>query len=181
MSKRGLRVGQAGGSRTALRRKEEGTSFDTPIRLNIELKPSSGAAGMGWGCLEYRWGGLLWGTKAYILIETAVGRTREVAQALRKVEGMISVDVVTGPYDIIALLEARDIAAVGDLVTDQVHFTGVRSDCHLHFRRYRLACGVGSDSELRLREHLHVPQRRRPWTFASLKRRRNFVRSSLSF
>ena len=65
------------------------------------------------------------GTKAYILIETAVGRTREVAQALRKVEGMISVDVVTGPYDIIALVEARDIAAVGDLVTDQVHFTGV--------------------------------------------------------
>ena len=46
------------------------------------------------------------GTKAYILIETAVGRTREVAHALRKVEGMISVDVVTGPYDIIALLEA---------------------------------------------------------------------------
>ncbi len=64
-------------------------------------------------------------TKAYILIETAVGRTREVAQALREVEGMISVDVVTGPYDIIALLEARDIAAVGDLVTDHVHFTGV--------------------------------------------------------
>ena len=65
------------------------------------------------------------GTKAFILIETAVGRTREVAHALREVDGMISVDVVTGPYDIIALLEARDITAVGDLVTDKVHFTGV--------------------------------------------------------
>lgn len=64
-------------------------------------------------------------TKAYILIETAVGKTREVAQALRKVEGMQSVDVVTGPYDIIALLEARDITIIGDLVTEHVHFAGV--------------------------------------------------------
>ena len=64
-------------------------------------------------------------TKAYILIETAVGKTREVAQKLRQVDGMISVDVVTGPYDVIALLEAKDITSIGDLVTDKVHFTGV--------------------------------------------------------
>ncbi len=64
-------------------------------------------------------------TKAFILIETAVGRTREVAQSLSKVEGMQSVDVVTGPYDIIALLEAVDITSIGDLVTEHVHVTGV--------------------------------------------------------
>ena len=64
-------------------------------------------------------------TKAYILIETAVGKTREVAGALRQVNGMLSVDVVTGPYDIIALLEAKDITSIGDLVTDRVHFSGV--------------------------------------------------------
>jgi DNA-binding Lrp family transcriptional regulator len=64
-------------------------------------------------------------TKAYILIETAVGKTREVAQSLRQVNGMMTVDVVTGPYDIIALLEAKDITSIGDLVTDKVHFSGV--------------------------------------------------------
>ena len=64
-------------------------------------------------------------TKAFILIETAVGKTREVAGSLRQVNGMISVDVVTGPYDIIAILEAKDITSIGDLVTDQVHFNGV--------------------------------------------------------
>ncbi len=64
-------------------------------------------------------------TKAFILIETAVGKTREVAGALRQVDGMLSVDVVTGPYDIIALLEAKDITSIGDLVTDRVHFSGV--------------------------------------------------------
>ena len=31
-------------------------------------------------------------TKAYILIETAVGKTREVARALREIEGMQSVE-----------------------------------------------------------------------------------------
>ena len=64
-------------------------------------------------------------TKSFILIETAVGKTREVAGALRQVNGMLSVDVVTGPYDIIAVLEANDITSIGDLVTDKVHFSGV--------------------------------------------------------
>ena len=64
-------------------------------------------------------------TKSFILIETAVGKTREVAGALRQVSGMLSVDVVTGPYDIIAVLEANDITSIGDLVTDKVHFSGV--------------------------------------------------------
>lgn len=64
-------------------------------------------------------------TKSFILIETAVGKTREVAGALRQVSGMLSVDVVTGPYDIIAVLEANDITSIGDLVTDKVHFNGV--------------------------------------------------------
>ena len=60
-------------------------------------------------------------TRAYILLETAVGRTREVATQLRSVEGMKAVDVVTGPYDIIALMEAEDINAIGDIVTSKVH------------------------------------------------------------
>ena len=63
--------------------------------------------------------------KAYMLIETAVGKTREVAQALRQIEEMISVDVVTGPYDVIALMEARDIASIGNLVTEKIHLSGV--------------------------------------------------------
>jgi len=35
--------------------------------------------------------------KAYVLIETAVGRTKEVAAAIEKLEGVKSVDPVTGP------------------------------------------------------------------------------------
>lgn len=59
-------------------------------------------------------------TKAYVLVETAVGQTREVATAMRGVDGVESVDVVTGPYDIIAVLGGGDVHMVGALVTEKV-------------------------------------------------------------
>ena len=60
-------------------------------------------------------------TKAYILIETTVGRSRDVASALRSLPGVQTVDPVTGPYDIIAVVSAPDLNAVGDLVTSHIH------------------------------------------------------------
>ncbi|MCS7206401.1 MAG: Lrp/AsnC ligand binding domain-containing protein [Dehalococcoidia bacterium] len=60
-------------------------------------------------------------TKAYILIETAVGKTRDVVQALRTISGMRSVDAVTGPYDVIAVLEADDLNTIGQTVTEKIH------------------------------------------------------------
>ena len=59
--------------------------------------------------------------KAYLLIETAVGKTREVADILPSLNGMSNVDVVTGPYDIIATIEADDMAIVGGIVTEKIH------------------------------------------------------------
>ena len=60
-------------------------------------------------------------TRAYILVETAVGKTRDVAAALGALSGMQSVDVVTGPYDIIAVIDGVDMMAVGNLITEMVH------------------------------------------------------------
>ena len=60
-------------------------------------------------------------TKAYILIETAVGKSREVTEQLIGLAGVDTVDPVTGPYDIIAVVSAPDLNAVGDLVTNQIH------------------------------------------------------------
>ena len=42
--------------------------------------------------------------RAFVLIETAVGRSKEVVAALRELKGMTSVDTVTGPYDIITII-----------------------------------------------------------------------------
>ena len=63
-------------------------------------------------------------TKAYVLIETAVGKTREVAVALRSLKGIYSADVVTGPYDIIAVIDGGDLGSIGDMVPGQVHTIG---------------------------------------------------------
>lgn len=60
-------------------------------------------------------------TKAFILIETAVGKSRDVANELRSLMGVKTVDSVTGPYDIIAIVVAPDLNAVGDLVSSRIH------------------------------------------------------------
>ena len=58
--------------------------------------------------------------RAYILIETQVGRARDVLTALRSMENVSEADIITGPYDLIALAEADDMVALVDLVTAQV-------------------------------------------------------------
>jgi len=62
--------------------------------------------------------------RAFVLIEVAVGKTKEVVTALQKVEGVKSVEAVTGPYDVIAVVERPDVNAVGDLVTKRIHSVG---------------------------------------------------------
>ena len=62
-------------------------------------------------------------TKAFILIETAVGKNNEVAAALRGLKGVKSADTVTGPYDIIAVIEGEALNDIGDLVTAKIHPT----------------------------------------------------------
>ena len=62
-------------------------------------------------------------TKAFVLIETEVGKTKNVYAALQdnKAKEIKSVDLVTGPYDIIAVVEHNDFNAIGGLVTNMIH------------------------------------------------------------
>jgi DNA-binding Lrp family transcriptional regulator len=59
--------------------------------------------------------------KAFVLIETAVGKNREVLATLDKLKGMESVNTVTGPYDIIAVVQRETLSDIGDLVTSKIH------------------------------------------------------------
>lgn len=61
--------------------------------------------------------------RAFVLIETAVGRTKEVATRLGELDGVKSVDVVTGPYDVIAIVEAETLSDIGSIITDKIHPT----------------------------------------------------------
>ncbi len=59
--------------------------------------------------------------KGYVLIEIRVGKTKEVVEAIRKLQGVISVDVVTGPYDVISVLQVESLNEIGDLITAKVY------------------------------------------------------------
>ncbi len=57
---------------------------------------------------------------AYILIQTEVGRSRSVSDAVAMIEGVTQTDEVTGPYDIIVRIEAASVEALGKLVIAKV-------------------------------------------------------------
>ena len=59
--------------------------------------------------------------KAFVLVETAVGKTKEVTTTLKQLEGIKSVDTVTGPYDVITIIEGKTLNDIGDLVTGKIH------------------------------------------------------------
>jgi len=59
--------------------------------------------------------------KAFVLIETAIGKSKEVTNTLLQLPGVASVDTVTGPYDIIAVIEGKNLNDIGDLVTGKIH------------------------------------------------------------
>jgi len=61
--------------------------------------------------------------KAYVLIEAQVGKTKQVIEAIHKLQGVVSVDVVTGPYDIIAVIQAETLYDIGELIVSKVHST----------------------------------------------------------
>jgi DNA-binding Lrp family transcriptional regulator len=58
--------------------------------------------------------------QAYVLIQAAVGRSAPVAQAVAEVQGVSSTDVVTGPYDVIARVQAADMDELGKLILSRI-------------------------------------------------------------
>lgn len=57
---------------------------------------------------------------AYVLIEAAPKKALQACGKIAKIAGVKSTHLVTGPYDIIALVEARDPGAVGKLVISKI-------------------------------------------------------------
>ena len=62
--------------------------------------------------------------KAFIFIETSVGNSRRVAEVLKGFPEVQAVDVVTGPYDLIAVVSANDMGGIAELVTGRIHGAG---------------------------------------------------------
>jgi DNA-binding Lrp family transcriptional regulator len=58
---------------------------------------------------------------AFVLVTTTVGKSKEVLRKLTKIDGVKSVDVVLGPYDIIAVVEGESLESIGKLITGHFH------------------------------------------------------------
>jgi len=58
--------------------------------------------------------------RAYVLIQTEVGETGRVAREVAEIEGTGSPVPVAGPYDVIAIVEAGNIDALGKIVVSRI-------------------------------------------------------------
>ena len=58
--------------------------------------------------------------KAYILIQTEVGRAASVAERISGLAGVTNSEDVTGPYDVIVRAEAETMDDLGKLVVAKI-------------------------------------------------------------
>ncbi len=61
--------------------------------------------------------------QAYILIQTDVGRAAAVAETIAGIDGVVLAEDVTGPYDVIARVEAETVDELGKLVISRIQDT----------------------------------------------------------
>jgi DNA-binding Lrp family transcriptional regulator len=59
-------------------------------------------------------------TSAYVLIQTDVGKAAEVARQINGIAGVVTAEDVTGPYDVIARVEAASMDDLGRLVVSEI-------------------------------------------------------------
>ena len=57
---------------------------------------------------------------AYILVQTEVGKAAKVTTEIVDITGVQQAQAVTGPYDVIARAEARNLDELGKLVVARV-------------------------------------------------------------
>ena len=57
---------------------------------------------------------------AFIFIECTAGKAIQVARTVREIEGVKYAHAATGPYDVIALVEAPDLHVMGELVIKKI-------------------------------------------------------------
>ena len=57
---------------------------------------------------------------AYVLVQTEVGKAAQVAAEVANIDGVVSAEDVTGPYDVIVRAEAGSVDELGKMVVSRV-------------------------------------------------------------
>ncbi|MEC9292859.1 MAG: Lrp/AsnC ligand binding domain-containing protein [Chloroflexota bacterium] len=61
--------------------------------------------------------------RAYLLIETQAGKSNAVLENLKLLQQTVQVDRVTGPYDLICIIEAVNLDEISEIVREKIHTT----------------------------------------------------------
>lgn len=59
--------------------------------------------------------------RAYVFVEVTPGKAGQVAEAAAKLPGVKMAHAVTGAYDIVAFVEAKDVTALGEFISTRLH------------------------------------------------------------
>lgn len=62
--------------------------------------------------------------RAYVLIQTEMGKAAPVASEVRDMPGVVSADDVTGPYDVIVTAEADSVDELARIVASRIQTVG---------------------------------------------------------
>ncbi len=57
---------------------------------------------------------------AYIFVECAAGTAKDVAGKIAALEGVRSCHTITGPFDVIVLVESSDVRSLGDFSVSKI-------------------------------------------------------------
>lgn len=70
--------------------------------------------------------------KAYVLIVTHPGATRRLVEAIRRLDLVIEVHEVMGPYDIVAEIETESLQQIPGILQEQIRsLEGIQSTTSL--------------------------------------------------
>ncbi len=60
--------------------------------------------------------------RAYVLIAVTNAKTEQILREIRRLpKGVVSADMIMGPYDIIALVQANSVDEIGQVVINEIH------------------------------------------------------------
>ncbi|MBX3036198.1 MAG: Lrp/AsnC ligand binding domain-containing protein [Anaerolineales bacterium] len=58
--------------------------------------------------------------QAYVLVQTTADKTINVATSILEVDSVKTVNIVTGPYDVIVLMEGDDPQIIGRIIMEKI-------------------------------------------------------------
>lgn len=76
---------------------------------------------------------------AYVLIKVEPNKAHSILNTLKNLPTIVQVDAVTGPHDIIAVIESQDVSSLGTFIVDKLGtIDGVKDTLTCHIIKFGL-------------------------------------------